>query len=54
MVGPDSEPLRWVPPEIRPRLCALRNTLVIGEDVTQLDLEHFLHGEAWTRRNVPL
>ncbi|KIM24753.1 hypothetical protein M408DRAFT_75414, partial [Serendipita vermifera MAFF 305830] len=49
--GPNSELLFWVPPEIRPRLCALSNILVIDRQKawTTLDLEHFVHGEEWSQ-----
>ncbi|KIM24756.1 hypothetical protein M408DRAFT_228863 [Serendipita vermifera MAFF 305830] len=48
--GPNLELLFWVPPEIRPRLCALSNVLVIDREKawTILDLEHFVHGEEWS------
>lgn len=49
VLGPNSELLFWVPPGIRSGLCPLRNTLVLGGDVTQLDLTTFVHGEAWIR-----
>jgi hypothetical protein len=54
MLGPNSELLFWVPPGIRPKLCALRNTMILGGDGTHLDLKHFVHGEAWSRCKVPL
>jgi hypothetical protein len=54
VLGPNSEPLFWVPPGIRTRLCPLRNTLVLGGDVTHLDLKHFAHGEAWFRCKEPV
>ncbi|KIM29937.1 hypothetical protein M408DRAFT_66929, partial [Serendipita vermifera MAFF 305830] len=53
IMGPNSELLFWVPPAIRPGLCPLRNTMVIGGDVTQLDLKNFIHGKSWTRCREP-
>ncbi|KIM29982.1 hypothetical protein M408DRAFT_67048, partial [Serendipita vermifera MAFF 305830] len=49
ILGPNSELLFWVPPGIRSGLCPLRNTLVIGDEATQLDLTNFVHGDRWTR-----
>ncbi|KIM24764.1 hypothetical protein M408DRAFT_49255, partial [Serendipita vermifera MAFF 305830] len=48
--GPNSELLFWVPPEIRPRLCPLRNTLAIDKQQmwTTLNLDHFVHGKEWS------
>ncbi|KIM19961.1 hypothetical protein M408DRAFT_82758, partial [Serendipita vermifera MAFF 305830] len=55
ILGPNSELLLWVPPAIRPGLCLLRNTVVIGGNVTQLDLKNFVHGEAWSYcRRLPV
>ncbi|KIM25798.1 hypothetical protein M408DRAFT_73853, partial [Serendipita vermifera MAFF 305830] len=48
ILGPNSELLFWVPPELRPKLCPLRNKLVLGGHATHLDLKHFVHGDAWT------
>lgn len=47
ILGPDSKLLSWVPPEIRPSLCPLGNTMTIGR-ATEIDLTHFVHGEAWS------
>ncbi|KIM25775.1 hypothetical protein M408DRAFT_330972 [Serendipita vermifera MAFF 305830] len=49
ILGSNSELLFWVPPEIRPNLCPTRNTLVLGGNPTHLNLEHFVHGNAWIR-----
>ncbi|KIM25844.1 hypothetical protein M408DRAFT_73786, partial [Serendipita vermifera MAFF 305830] len=47
ILGSNSELLLWIPPELRPRLCPLRNTLAMGGMTMQLDLKDFVHGEAW-------
>ncbi|KIM19778.1 hypothetical protein M408DRAFT_83055, partial [Serendipita vermifera MAFF 305830] len=55
ILGPDSEPLFWVPSEIRNGLFRPSTISVIGERlVTKLNLEHFVHGEAWVHCMDPL
>ncbi|KIM24258.1 hypothetical protein M408DRAFT_243234 [Serendipita vermifera MAFF 305830] len=51
VLGPSAQLLFWVPPEIRPRLCPLSNSLVIDRQIgwTTLDLDHFVHGREWAR-----
>ncbi|KIM20000.1 hypothetical protein M408DRAFT_40904, partial [Serendipita vermifera MAFF 305830] len=51
IVGPDSELLFWVPPAIRMGLSRPRTISIIGERllITKLNLDHFVHGESWTR-----
>jgi WD40 repeat protein len=57
MYNKNGELLFWVPPYNRDALWSPRNTLVIGENPTPLDLGRFVHGTAWARcriRCVPL
>ena len=49
VLGQAGELLFWVPPVLRRGLYQPRNTLVISNITTQLDLSSFAHGEAWSR-----
>jgi hypothetical protein len=54
VLGPDSELLFWVPPNLRVGLLWPRNTLFIGEPIaTKLDLKSFVHGESWSLCKEP-
>jgi WD40 repeat protein len=47
--SPRSELLFWVPPWDRQRLCWPRNTVIIGQPYTKLDLSQFVHGTSWQK-----
>lgn len=47
ILGNNGELLFWVPPSHRNALYWPRNTLVIGENSTRLDLCNFVHGLSW-------
>jgi hypothetical protein len=48
VLGPNSELLFWVPPELRDGLWQPDNVAVITEAITtKLDLKHFVHGQSW-------
>jgi len=46
IVGPDGRLLLWVPVSLYP-LMYVPNILVAFNDVLQVDLSHFAHGESW-------
>jgi hypothetical protein len=49
VLGPNSELLFWVPPDLRTGLYRPNNALVIGKCITtKLDVSSFAHGESWT------
>jgi hypothetical protein len=49
VLGPNSELLFWVPPELRDGLWRPNNVAIMCNSiVTKLDLKHFVHGESWT------
>jgi WD40 repeat protein len=47
ILNPRLELLFWVPPWDRKRLCWPRNTAIIGQPYTKLDLSQFAHGTSW-------
>ncbi|KIM20491.1 hypothetical protein M408DRAFT_135359, partial [Serendipita vermifera MAFF 305830] len=50
VLGPDSELLFWVPPDLRAGLYRPGNTLIISQlPTTKLDLTAFIHGESWAQ-----
>ncbi|KIM21058.1 hypothetical protein M408DRAFT_53919, partial [Serendipita vermifera MAFF 305830] len=50
VLGPNSELLFWVPPDLRAGLYRPGNTLVIGPtSTTILDLKTFVYGESWVK-----
>ncbi|PVG00008.1 WD40 repeat-like protein [Serendipita vermifera] len=49
ILGPNSELIFWVPPELRDGLWRPNTVAVMGKAVvTKLDLTNFVHGESWT------
>jgi hypothetical protein len=54
MLGPDSEPLFWVPPTLRAGLLRPGNKLYIGQAIaTRLDFDSFVHGDSWSLCKSP-
>ncbi|KIM32666.1 hypothetical protein M408DRAFT_184821 [Serendipita vermifera MAFF 305830] len=50
VLGPNSELLFWVPPDLRTGLYRPGDVLVIGRCLkTKLDMTSFVHGESWAR-----
>ncbi|KIM26984.1 hypothetical protein M408DRAFT_72023, partial [Serendipita vermifera MAFF 305830] len=48
VIGPNAEPLFWVPPGLHTGLYWPRNILCIGKgDAAKLDLRFFVHGQSW-------
>lgn len=55
ILGPDSELLFWVPPELRKGFYRARNTAIIGRVLkTKLDLGWFVYGGQWSQCKDPL
>lgn len=46
VLGPHEELLLWIPHEHR-QLCHPWHTIVIGREITELDLSKFAHGPEW-------
>jgi hypothetical protein len=48
ILGPNSELLFWVPPELREGLWRPGTVAVMGKVIiTKLDLKYFVHGNSW-------
>jgi hypothetical protein len=54
IVGPQSQLLFWVPHQYRGTLWWPRNKLIIGTDVTEIDLSHYVHGPFWHQCKSPV